>query len=123
MLSKKNVRISAVYTGMSACFLFCPCLIKIFSGYSCPACGTRRAIVAALKGNFIESFFINPYGIFFMLSALSFATVFLYGKLIHSNSSSRLYKRLEDILSHKIVIIFFIVLMFTNWIWNIQKGM
>ncbi|KAA6341024.1 hypothetical protein EZS27_011154 [termite gut metagenome] len=104
-------------------FLFSPCLIKLFSGYPCPACGTRRAMVAALKGDFIISFYINPYGLLFLLLAVLVCTGFLYDKLSCSHFFNNLYKRIECVFKNKIIIALFALLMLLNWVWNIKKCM
>ena len=37
-----------------------PCLYKQFLGVDCPGCGMQRSIVALLKGEIVESFFLFP---------------------------------------------------------------
>lgn len=37
-----------------------PCPIKHFFGIECPGCGMQRAIIALLKGNFMESLQLYP---------------------------------------------------------------
>jgi hypothetical protein len=104
-------------------FLFSPCLIKLFSGYPCPACGTRRAMVAALKGDFIISLHINPYGLFFLLLAVLVCVGFLHDKLHCSHFFNNLYNRIECLFKKKIIIALFALLMLLNWVWNIEKCM
>jgi hypothetical protein len=104
-------------------FLFSPCLIKLFSGYPCPACGTRRAMVAALRGDFTVSFYINPYGLFFLLLTVLVCAGFLYDKLSCSHFSANLYKQVDCLLKNKIIIALFVLLMLLNWAWNIKKCM
>ncbi len=37
-----------------------PCAYKAIFGIDCPICGSQRAFVEMLKGNFAKSFFIYP---------------------------------------------------------------
>ncbi len=37
-----------------------PCFYKKYFGMECPGCGMQRSIIALLKGNFIDSFFLYP---------------------------------------------------------------
>ena len=37
-----------------------PCFWKKYLGVECPGCGMQRAIIALLKGNFLESLKIYP---------------------------------------------------------------
>ncbi|NML22525.1 DUF2752 domain-containing protein [Pseudoflavitalea sp. G-6-1-2] len=37
-----------------------PCFYKQFFGIDCPACGFQRSFLAALKGDFTESFLLYP---------------------------------------------------------------
>jgi len=37
-----------------------PCAYKTIFGIDCPVCGSQRAFVEMLKGNFAKSFFIYP---------------------------------------------------------------
>jgi len=39
------------------------CLIKISTGYPCPACGTSRSIVSLVDGNIKEAIYTNPFGL------------------------------------------------------------
>ena|GEM_PF-574949 len=36
------------------------CPFKLFTGYSCPSCGTTRAVLAAMEGEFLTGFLYNP---------------------------------------------------------------
>lgn len=45
-----------------------PCFFKSSFGIECPGCGTQRAFIALLKGNFIESFHDHPGLIPFLMT-------------------------------------------------------
>jgi hypothetical protein len=40
------------------------CGFKELSGLNCPSCGTTRSFVSYFRGNFIQSFNLNPIGFF-----------------------------------------------------------
>ena len=53
-----------------------PCLMKYFTGFSCPGCGISRAIFAALKLNFEDAFSYHP--IWFLILPASAISLMLY---------------------------------------------
>lgn len=67
-----------------------PCPIKSLTGVSCVGCGTNRALVALLHGNFSDAFSLNPLGTFLPLCLLVFF-IFDYqsfkNQLINPNQS------------------------------------
>lgn len=70
-----------------------PCLFKSIFGLDCPGCGTQRAIIELLKGNFTESLKAWPalLPVTLMLCYLALFLVFRFKN------------------GHKILIVFFIV--------------
>ncbi len=121
MVKNKVYAIVAICAGSIALF-FSPCLIKTFTGYPCPACGTRRAVVCALKGHFLESLLINPYGMLFLLIGLYFLIGYLYSRITHRGFFYQFNGKAEKFFSKKYMIVIFILLMLLNWSWNIHKG-
>lgn len=121
MIKNKVYAIIAICAGSIALF-FSPCLIKTLTGYPCPACGTRRAVVCALKGHFGESLQINPYGILFLLIGLYILIAYLYSRITHTDFLHQFNSKAEKLVSKKYMIIIFILLMLLNWSWNIHKG-
>ncbi len=70
-----------------------PCLNKKLFGIDCLGCGTQRALVLILKGNFAEAFFQFP---------AIYTTILFFGMLaLHFIDKSRNY--------HKIIIVLAIV--------------
>lgn len=41
-------------------FLNLGCLIRLFTGFSCPGCGISRAWISILQGNFVDAFYYHP---------------------------------------------------------------
>ncbi|HNX06912.1 MAG TPA: DUF2752 domain-containing protein [Bacteroidales bacterium] len=70
-----------------------PCLSKTIFGIECPGCGTQRAIIELLKGNFTESLKAWP-------ALLPVALMMCYLALF-------LVFRFKN--GHKILVVFFIV--------------
>lgn len=103
--------------------LFTPCIPKTLTGYPCPACGTRRAVMAALKGNFLESVQINPYGILFLLLAICMVAGFFYDRFINKDFFRQFYIRKQQKLSNKYFLTFIVLCMLLNWMWNIHKAL
>ena len=52
------------------------CSIKSLVGVDCPGCGMQRALVALLRGNFIQSLSLNP-ALIPLLFTLLFASIHL----------------------------------------------
>lgn len=46
------------------------CAFKNYLGFDCPGCGTQRSIIALLKGDFIQSFYLNPALIPFLITLI-----------------------------------------------------
>lgn len=43
------------------------CPFRRLTGYPCPGCGTTRAVILALKGEWLGSLRANPYGLLLLL--------------------------------------------------------
>lgn len=43
------------------------CAVSIITGYPCPGCGTSRAFLCILKGDFYESLQYNPFAVLWIL--------------------------------------------------------
>lgn len=98
------------------------CLIKNFTGIPCPSCGSSRAVLAILHGNFIEAFFWNPLG-FFITAILLISPAWIFFDLMRSgNSFFKAYHGLEKFIRNKWIAVPAILLLAANWIWTITKG-
>ncbi len=59
---------SVLAAGAAYLFVFEPgksgffpiCLFRFFTGFTCPGCGTTRALHAILHGHFLTAFMLNP---------------------------------------------------------------
>ncbi|HEY2726410.1 MAG TPA: DUF2752 domain-containing protein [Parafilimonas sp.] len=53
-----------------------PCAYKYFFGIDCPICGSQRALILLMQGNFAESFKMYP-PLIFLLALIFFAMSYL----------------------------------------------
>lgn len=99
------------------------CIIKNVTGYPCPSCGTTRAVQEFLKGNLMNSFFMNPFGIIVAILMAIIPLWILFDLILKKETFYSNYKKIETIIRIRWVAIILIVLVILNWIWNIKKGL
>ncbi|WP_394350220.1 hypothetical protein [Sphingobacterium endophyticum] len=79
---------------------------------------------ALLHGNIAEAFMINPLGILSSLLILSVVVLLILDLLMKKDYYFRVYRQVEKFLqTHQVFSIVLILLVITNWIWNISKGL
>lgn len=99
------------------------CLIKSFTCYPCPSCGTTRAILLLFQGKLLQSVLINPFGVF-VFFIMTFAPIWiLFDYIKQQQSFYNFYQKLELKFNNKWFSLFFVVLVLLNWIWNINKAL
>ena len=100
------------------------CPIKNITGMPCPSCGTTRAVMALLQGHFSEAAYINPLG-YLATAALAVLPIWLiYDLILKKDTFITSYKKAENyIKGSTIIIAVAALLMLSNWIWNIYKGL
>ncbi len=99
------------------------CLIKSFTGFPCPSCGSTRSVVALLGGNFYEALLVNPIG-YVLLSGLVIAPVWILKDLLTADSSFyNFFRSTELFLQKPQHYVPLALLVFANWVWNIAKGL
>lgn len=99
------------------------CIIKNVTGYPCPSCGTTRAVQEFLKGNLMNSFLMNPFGIIVATLMAIIPMWILLDLIFKKETFYSNYKKIEAIIRIRWVAIILIVLVILNWIWNIKKGL
>ncbi len=99
------------------------CIFKSITTIPCPSCGSTRAILEFLKGNFLGSLYWNPIG--FVLITIMFGSPIwvFYDILTKKSSLFNFYNHTELFLKRKWIVIPAILLVLANWIWNIYKGL
>lgn len=98
------------------------CFFKQLTSIPCPSCGSTRAVVCLLHGDITQSLLLNPFGI---ISMSLFSTIMLlltYDVLFKEQKLIAIYKATEKTLNKRPIAIGLIILVLSNWIWNIYKG-
>lgn len=100
------------------------CIFHNISGFPCPSCGVTRSIESIFKGNFLNAILINPLGYFALLILIILPFWLLYDFFSNKNSLYLFYIKTENkIKQTKPLAFLLILLIITNWIWNIYKGL
>jgi len=100
---------------------WCGCLIKYIFHIPCPSCGTSRAVRAAFHGEWMESLYDNPFGIFVALAMVVIPVWIISDTLLGSATLLRAYRFAERKLQSWPYAITGILLILINWIWNLTK--
>lgn len=99
------------------------CLFKKATGLPCPSCGSTRAVVDLLNGQFWEAIHHNPLGLLIFIILLV-APVWILIDLIFKNESLYIFfNKLIAFIEQKWVAITLIILVLINWFWNYYKGL
>ena len=110
--------LSVLAAGAAYLFVFEPgktgffpiCLFRFFTGFTCPGCGTTRALHAILHGHFLTAFMLNPLFLlaipFILFAFLRYTVIVMRGGVPPPNSLPAPY----------IYALFFVVLSF--WIFR-----
>ncbi len=99
------------------------CLIKHFTNVPCPSCGSTRSVLSILKGDFLQGFYLNPFG-YLLLLILTIVPLWIsYDYIKQKNTFFQFYTRAETFLQQKKTAIPAILLVLVNWFWNIYKGL
>ena len=100
------------------------CLFKQVTGLPCPSCGTTRAIISLMQGNFRESLFVNPFGIIGSLALIIIPFWVLIDIIKRNDSFYRLFLKMESLFATKHWVAFSaIIVVMLNWFWNMSKGL
>jgi len=95
------------------------CLFKRITGFPCPACGSLRASFALFRGAFLQSILINPFALITNLFFL-FSLFWMLYDIIRNKET--FIPSLEKKWSKTSLMILGIIVV-SNWIWNIYKGL
>ena len=100
------------------------CLFKKVTGLPCPSCGTSRAVLLLAHGEFRESLMMNPLGIFAAAGLAAIPFSILVDVLRRKASFYRVYIWLEQFfIRQRWAAVLGVMLVVSNWIWNISKGL
>ena len=98
-----------------------PCLFKNLTTFPCPSCGSTRALLAIIRGNFGKGFALNPVGYIYLVGLLVVQIWLLRDFLIKKDSLYQFYLKAEWVLKKRAVAIPAIALLIINWVWNFYK--
>lgn len=116
-----------LYISMSSNFIehtsveVCP--IKYTTTMPCPSCGSTRSIISIVNGKFSDALSINPLGYVIAIIMVLTPLWLLIDVLIRKKTLFEFYIKMEMYLKKPQFSIPLIVLVITNWIWNITKGL
>ena len=99
------------------------CLIKHATNIPCPSCGSTKAVISLIEGNFFKALSINPFGIIIAAIMLITPLWILFDVASKRQSLYDFYKRTEFFLKKPSVAIPLVLLVVINWIWNITKAL
>lgn len=99
------------------------CVFKNITGIACPSCGSTRAVVLLAKGNIIQAGLTNPLGYLIAFFMLTVPFWLLYDVATQKTTFYNQYRATEKKLSSTWIISILILLVLSNWIWNIYKNL
>jgi len=69
---------------------FPPCMFRLITGFTCPGCGSTRAVHQILHGHFIAAFELNPLFLvsipFLLYALLRYSVIVMRGEIPNRNS-------------------------------------
>ena len=98
------------------------CLIKKLTHLPCPSCGSTKAVISLIHGDFLKSLYINPFGVIITLFLLIAPLWILFDVTSKRSSLLDFYNKTEGLLKKPGLAIPLVLLVLMNWIWNITKG-
>ncbi|RZJ28362.1 MAG: DUF2752 domain-containing protein [Flavobacterium sp.] len=102
---------------------FGACMFKNVTGIPCPSCGSTRAMVMLVRGDFFGSLMMNPIGLILSVIMLVVPIWLLYDVITKRQTLYDSYGKAERIIKIKWVAILLITLVAVNWAWNIYKDL
>jgi Protein of unknown function (DUF2752) len=99
------------------------CLVKNTTGLPCPSCGSTRAVVALLQGDWYGAIQWNPLGVLIALILLV-APVWIGFDMRSDRTTFHAFAlRSERFFQHRWVAAPAVILLLLNWIWTLSKGL
>jgi hypothetical protein len=98
------------------------CLFKHITGIPCPSCGTTRSVLSLLHGDVTNSLIYNPFGVIIMLIMVILPIWISFDLVNRKSSLLKFYNRTELLLKRTYIAVPALLIVLSNWIWNICKG-
>jgi hypothetical protein len=102
---------------------FTTCLIKITTGYPCPACGSSRSILSLIEGDVRKAALINPFGLFMAFLMILLPFWMLFDMFFKRKTYWQVFNKMESLFANKLTLFLFAIIVLVNWIWNIYKAL
>ncbi len=99
------------------------CIIKHTTNVPCPSCGSSRSVISIIKGNFYDALMFNPLGYFIALIMLITPYWISIDLILKKRSLFNFYQNIEMKLKKAQFAVPLVMLIVSNWIWNIIKGL
>ncbi|RAW00259.1 DUF2752 domain-containing protein [Pseudochryseolinea flava] len=97
------------------------CMFKHATGIPCPSCGATRSVLSILDGKVLEALYWNPIGFIVMSIMIACPLWICFDWITHRETFYKFYIAAEKRLRQKKVAIPLVLLIVSNWIWNIYK--
>jgi len=95
------------------------CLFKNMTGVACPACGSTRATALLLHGELMSSLLLNPLAVVTNIGILV-SVMWMFVDIVRVKETFFPFLSRNWPLAIKLVVL---VLILSNWVWNIVKGL
>ncbi len=110
-----------IYLNMADPHFGITCIFKYVTGIPCPSCGTTRAVMSFLEGDFLGPIQFNPLGYFYIVALVVLPFWLLLDIFSNKKTLIDFYELCIKNLSKKSVAVPFFSLIVLNWAWNIYK--
>jgi hypothetical protein len=97
------------------------CLIKHATSIPCPSCGSTRSVLSVLDGDISSALYWNPFGIILIIIMVICPLWIAYDCVVRSDTFFKFYHSAQLFFRRKQIAIPAILLVLSNWIWNIYK--
>ena len=100
------------------------CALKFLTDLPCPSCGSTRAALGLLAGDFSAPLKANPLGGLLLSGLVIVPLWMLYDRIAGRESLfMSVTGTLELLRTHRSLVVTGAMLVTLNWIWNISKGL
>lgn len=99
------------------------CKFKLLFDIPCPSCGSSRAWIHLLNGDWRSSLKTNPLGLLSFLSISCFAVLLIIDLILSKQILFKIYLKSRLWLHNPLLLSLIFLLLAINWYWNITKGL
>lgn len=97
------------YSGIGHRILILKCPFHSLTGWHCPGCGSQRAIIAGIEGNFVKAMGYNPLLLFGLLIAAYHQSIVIFNFYTKKNTYNLIYHPKFPIVVAAIVLLFWVL--------------